>query len=113
MIPVFANSVHVELGRSEIFVTFGTFQNSLSKSGLNPVVRLVFTHGDFLGIMEFLNVREEFLRVSYGDSPLNLDQVPQENMDRAIEILNAEDIAAAAAGAGVTYGETEGESDGS
>lgn len=81
----YANTVHAEVGNAEILLTFGTFQNSLTQIGITPRQRVILTHTDFVGIVQFLQTYADFLNTAYGNAPRNLDQVPQDQLREALK----------------------------
>ncbi len=82
------NIVHTDIGPSQISVLFGLTDPLYQLEKGMPSVRLVFTHDDFVRIMDYVNKRAIFLRQSYKGETPNLDLYP-EAVNEAMPLLNA------------------------
>lgn len=72
----YVNTVHTDIGQSEISVLFGINDPLYQQETGKPIVRLVMTHDNFVKIMGFLNSRVDFLKHAYGGQTPSLEDDP-------------------------------------
>ena len=87
MPSVFVNDVYVDIGPSEIFLTFREDFNVRGESVSKDRVRVVMTHDVFTRMVDFLEKRAKLFRRAYMNRTPNLYAGDEEELRRAFAEL--------------------------
>lgn len=84
---VFVNDVYVDIGASEIFLTFREDYNARGESISKDRVRVVMTHDVFTRMVDFLEKRAKLFRRAYINRTPNLYAGDEEELRKAFAEL--------------------------
>ena len=83
---VYTNDSHANVLGSEVVITFG--DSTKEPDGhLKAVAKVMMSHATFMGFVEYLESRYEFIREAFGERPKSMGEAFNENPERVTGLM--------------------------